>query len=103
MVFVKFVAKDGKSSDWTLPGLSEPGVYPIVPIQKYCFLDNGRLHPILQIKRQQLPVTPAFAVTAHAGQGQTLSKGAIVDVDFGGSIRAMSSYGALTRVERRSD
>ena len=42
-------------------------------------------------------------MTAHAAQGQTFSKGAIVDLNIGGSRSAMSSYVALTRVERRSD
>ena len=92
IVFAKFLTKDGTYLDWTLPGLSEPGVYPIVPIKKDWFLDKGRLHPILQIKRQQLPPTQAFAMTAHAAQGQTFSKGAIVDLNIGGSRSAMSSY-----------
>ena len=99
IVFVKLYAKDGKDLDWTLPGLSEPGLYPIVSTKKDWFLDKGRLHPILKIKRQQLPLTPAFAMTAHAAQGQTFSKGAIVDMNVGGSSSAMSSYVALTRVE----
>ena len=66
-------------------------------------LDKGRLHPILQIKRRQLPITPAFAMTAHAAQGHTFSKGAIVDFNIGGSSSAMSSYVALTCAERRAD
>ena len=103
VIFVNFVAKDGKDLEWALPGQSEPGVYPIVPMKKDWYLDKGRLHPILQIKRRQLPLTPAFAMTAHAAQGQTFSKGAIVDLNIGGSSSAMSSYVALTRVERRED
>ena len=87
----------------TFPGLSEHGVYPIVPIKKDWCLGRGRLHPILQFKRRQLPITPAFAMTAHAAQGQTFSKGAIVDLNIGGSSSAMSSYVALTHVERRVD
>ena len=67
------------------------------------YLDKGRLHPVLHIKRRQLPLTLAFAMTAHAAQGQTFSKGAIVDPNIGGSSSAMSSYVALTRVERRND
>ena len=42
-------------------------------------------------------------MTAHAAQGQTFGKGAIVDLNIGGSSSAMSSYVALTRVERRND
>ena len=42
-------------------------------------------------------------MTAHAAQGQTFSRGAIVDLKIGGSASTMSSYVALTRVERRED
>ena len=45
IVVVKFFTEDGRELDWTLPGLSEPGVYTIVPITKDWFLDKGRLHP----------------------------------------------------------
>ena len=103
IVFVKFYDKDGNDLPWTLPGMTEKGVYPIVPVKRDWFLDKGRLHPVLRIKRRQLPLTPAFAMTAHAAQGQTFSKGAIVDLKLGGNSTAMSSYVALTRVERRSD
>ena len=48
-------------------------------------------------------MTPAFAMTLHAAQGQTFSKGAIVDLCIGGSSSTMSSYVAITRVERRED
>ena len=46
---------------------------------------------------------PAFAMTSHAAQGQTFSYGAIADFNLGGGPRAMSIYGAITRVERRGD
>ena len=42
-------------------------------------------------------------MTAHAAQGPTFSKGAIVDLNIGGSSSAMSSYVVLIRVERRGD
>ena len=42
-------------------------------------------------------------MTSHAAQGQTFSSGAIVDLCIGGSSSTMSSYVALTRVERRED
>ena len=83
--------------------MKEPGVYPIVPVKRDWFLDKGSLHPQLRICRHQLPVTPAFAMTAHAAQGQTFSNGAIVDLNIGGGSSTMSSYVALTRVERRED
>ena len=42
-------------------------------------------------------------MTSHSSQGQTFSKGAAVDLCIGGSSSTMSSYVALTRVERRQD
>ena len=88
---------------WKLDGMIEAGVYPIVPVRREWFLDKGRKHPQLKIVRRQLPMTPAFAMTSHAAQGQTFSKGAIVDLCIGGSSSTMSSYVAITRVERRED
>ena len=88
-----------QSEQMVKPGQSELGVYPIVPIKKDQYLDKARLHPVLQIKRRQLPLPPAFAMTAHPAQGQKISKGAIFDLNIGGSSSAMSSYVALTRVE----
>ena len=58
---------------------------------------------MLNIQRQQLPLTPAFPMTAQAAQGQTCSRGAIVDLNVGGSSSAMSSCVALTCVERHAD
>ena len=85
--------------------MAEPRVYPIVPVKRDWYLDKGRLHPQLRINRRKLPLTPAFAMTAHvhAAQGQAFSKGAIVDLKIGGSSITMSSYVALTRAERRED
>ena len=87
IVFVKLYDKDGNDLPWTLPGMTEKGVYPIVSVKRDWFLDKGRLHPVLRIKRRQLPLTPAFAMTAHAAQGQTFSKGAIVDLKLGGNSK----------------
>ena len=42
-------------------------------------------------------------MTAHAAQGHAVSKGAIVDLNIGGSSSAIPSYVALARVERRTD
>lgn len=42
-------------------------------------------------------------MTAHASQGQTSSRGAIVDLKLGGSSRAMSGYVSLTRAKSRGD
>ena len=72
--------------------MSEPGLYPIVLVQHDWYLDKGCLHPVLRLTRSQLPLMPAFAMTAHAAQGQTFSNGAIVDLRLGGSSSAMASY-----------
>ena len=97
VVFVKF-----PDATWTLPGLDEPGLYPIQPKPGKWFLDKGRKHPVLKITRRQLPLAPAFAITAHAAQGQTL-KAAIVDLQIGRGTSPIASYVALTRVARRED
>ena len=68
------------------------GLYLIVPVKRDWYLDKGRLHPMLKLTRTQLPLMPAFAMTAHAAQGQTFSTGAIVDLRLGGSSSAMASY-----------
>ena len=52
---------------------------------------------MLEIKRTQLPLAPAFAMTAHACQGAALPT-AIVDMQSG-----RGNYVALTRTETRED
>ena len=104
VVYVQFTEDDGKTPcKWKLPGIEKPGVYPIVPVRREWYLDKGRKYPVLRIRRRQLPLTPAFAMTAHAAQGQTFKNGVIVDLNIGGNSSTMSSYVALTRVEKRED
>ena len=103
MVYVKCYDKSGEPLPWKLDGMIEAGVYPIQPVRREWYLDKGRQFPQLKIVRRQLPMTPAFAMTSHAAQGQTFSKGAIVDLCIGGSSSTMSSYVAITRVECRED
>ena len=59
VVFVKF-----PGAEWTLDGLTEPGLYPIQPRKGHWHLDKGRPHPVLKITRRQIPLAPAFAITA---------------------------------------
>ena len=92
-MFVKYA--DAK---WTLPGLAEPGLYPITKRKGTWWLDKGRQHPVLKISREQLLLAPAFAITAHGAQGQTLPA-VIVDLQIGRGTSAMSSYVAMTRVK----
>ena len=65
--------------------------------------NKGRTYRVLRINRRQLPLTPAWAMTSFAAQGQTFSQSAIVDLKIGGSSSIMSSYVAITRVENRND
>ena len=97
VVFVKF-----PDATWTLPGCAEQGVYPIVPRTGTWFLDHGRTHPVLKVMRKQLPLAPAFAITAHAAQGQTL-KAAIIDLQSGRGTSPIAAYVALTRMARTPD
>ena len=63
---------------------------------------GGRQHTMFRVSRRHLPLTLAFAITSRAAQGQTCSKGAIVDLCIRGTNNAMSSYVAITREEVRS-
>ena len=97
VVFVKF-----SDAEWTLPGLVEKGLYPICPRRSSWFLDKSRKVPMLRISRQQIPLSPAFAITAHSSQGQTM-RAAIVDLQIGKETSPIASYVAMTRVRQRSD
>ena len=61
-----------KPCDWQLEGMPEPGLYPIHPRTRGWYLDQRRGKPQLLVRRLQLPLAPAYAITAHASQGQTL-------------------------------
>ncbi|CAK0819674.1 unnamed protein product, partial [Prorocentrum cordatum] len=108
VIFVLFdEGDDGKGGrkpcKWTIGGLRTPGLHPVVPQKEEWFVDKGRPHPRLKVKRRQFPLAPAFGVTAHAAQGQTFKEGVIVDLSIGGGTSPLSSYVALTRVQRRED
>ena len=68
--YVKF-----EDADWKLEGANEPGLYPVLPNSRTWKLDKGRKHAVLKVSRKQIPLTPAFAITAHASQGKTLPPG----------------------------
>ena len=65
-------------------------------------MDSGRAYSRLKNIREQLPLSPAFAMTAHASQGQTLPK-AIVDLCLSNESNSIASYVALSRVRSQSD
>ena len=56
----------------------------------------------LKINRVQIPLAPAFAITAHASQGQTLDA-AIVDLCISKEASPITSYVALTQARRKED
>ena len=101
VIYVKFLLADGEECNWQLEGTNEYGLYPIVPRKSSWFLDKGRKNPVLKITRRQFPLAPAFAITSYAAQGQTLKKGAVVDLCIGRGTKPISSYVAITRVENR--
>ena len=86
----------------TLPGGSEHtlsnlslGEVPILEDTCAMTFTNPHSHKRCSIKRTQLPIVPAFAITAHKSQGKTLPA-AIVDVQ---SCRGTESvYVMLSRV-----
>ena len=88
--------------EWHIKGMEKPGLYPMRPSRQQWFLDKNRKKPVLSVHRRQLPLAPAFAMTAHAAQGQTLPA-AIVDLQLGRGVSVIASYVALTRVRHRRD
>ena len=97
IVYVKF---DGAT--WQLDGIEEPGVYPVRPLTKAWALDPKRKNSKLKIMRRQLPLTPAYAMTAHASQGKTLPA---VILDLSVDKRVDTTFGAVaaSRVRSRHD
>ncbi|CAJ1389079.1 unnamed protein product [Effrenium voratum] len=60
------------SQTFTAVLVPEPGLYPVTRQTKVWFLDGGRPKPVLRISRTQIPLAPAYAITAHGSQGKTL-------------------------------
>ncbi|CCO35593.1 DNA repair and recombination protein pif1,mitochondrial [Rhizoctonia solani AG-1 IB] len=88
-----------------LPGLQK-GVVPIVPATKSYRISIPVLQPTGEVKvisrtvrRQQLPITPAYAFTDYRSQGQTIPA-AIVDIatpPTGSGLTLANIYVALSR------
>ena len=90
---------------WQLDGVDEPGIYPIQPKTADWHLDRNRgegKKKLLKVTRVQLPLAPAYGMTAHSSQGKTL-RAALVDLQI--DRRVNQSYGAVatTRVRSRED
>ena len=87
---------------WVIDGIGEPGVYPIKPCARDWFLDQRRQKPKLGVKRFQLPLAPAYSITAHGSQGQTL-RAAHLDLQIGRGVSSIASYVASTRLRKKVD
>ena len=86
---------------WKLKGVPQPNVYPVVPRSGSWYLDKNRKNPKLRISRRQVPLAPAFALTAHTAQGMTLEEGVIADCDVPPGTNIITCYIAVTRVRER--
>ena len=86
---------------WQLKGVPQPNVYPVVPRSGSWYLDKRRKNPKLRISRRQVPLAPAFALTAHTAQGMTLEDGVIADCDVPPGTNIITCYIAVTRVRER--
>ena len=97
VVFLKF-----DNVDWQLDGTTEPGIYPIEPVTRTWFLDRNKPKPVLKVVRRQLPLCPAFAVTAHFSQGKTM-EAAILDLMIDKITDVSYGTVATSRVRSRED
>ena len=97
VVYVKF-----PGALWKLNGIDEPGVYPIQPARREWYLDKNRKPKVLKVIRRQLPLTPAFAMTAHASQGKTL-RAVLLDLNVDKRVDATFGTVAASRVCDRED
>ncbi|CAJ1374097.1 unnamed protein product [Effrenium voratum] len=80
------------------------GQYPLGPQTVRWSVDTaapGR-KPVLWVRRSQIPLRPALALTAHGALGLTLEK-AIVDLQLSAEMSSVGSYVALSRVRRAED
>ena len=106
MEFWEWVDEDGtkveKLCSWIIDGVDEPGVYPIKPVAREWFLDQRRANPKLSVKRWQLPLSPAYAITAHGSQGTTL-RAAFLELQIGRGVSCIASYVASTRPRKKED
>jgi hypothetical protein len=91
-----------EGAEWQLEGISEPGVYPSTPTAQVWHLDKGRKVKMLKVKRTQLPLIPAYAMTAHSSQGKTL-RAVLLDLQVDKRVDPTIGTVAATRVRSRED
>ena len=97
-VYVKF----DTAECWQIDGVPEENVYPVATCKRVWYLDRQRKNPQLRVSRTQFPLAPAFAITAHVAQGQTITEGVLTDLCVGLGGNPFTAYVAFTRVQGRT-
>ncbi|CAF4379761.1 unnamed protein product, partial [Adineta steineri] len=97
----------------------DPFIIPIPVIEKTfeinlekLYADKGaiikmfkdkKLKATISVKRKALPLIPAYSITTHKSQGQTLPK-IVIDLNMPpGMVEVASAYVPLSRVEQLTD
>ena len=92
----------------------EPTIVPIPVVEQTFRINVNDLFPknsypnaskkaVLSIKRRALPLVPAFCITTHKSQGQTLDK-IVIDLRLPNETDDIAAvYVPLSRVKRRTD
>ncbi|CAF4668380.1 unnamed protein product, partial [Rotaria socialis] len=71
------------------------------PILK--ILNSKKLRTTISVKRRGLPLVPAYSITTHKSQGQTLPK-IVIDLNMPpGMVEVASAYVPLSRVQQLTD
>jgi hypothetical protein len=71
------------------------------PIMK--MLNSKKLKTTISVKRKGLPLVPAYSITTHKSQGQTLAK-IVIDLNMPpGMVEVASAYVPLSRVQQLTD
>ena len=97
-IYVKF-----EDAEWKIDGMSENGVYPIVPVKNgWEFGKKGRMKNRMAVTRQQFALAPAYAITAYSVQGMTLLF-AVVNICFSALASVVQGYIAMSRVQYRQN
>ena len=66
-------------------------------------LSNKKCKTTISVKRRGLPLVPAYSITTHKSQGQTLPK-IIIDLNMPpGIVEVASAYVPLSRVQQLTD
>ena len=66
-------------------------------------LNSKNLKATITVKRRGLPLIPAYSITTHKSQGQTLPK-IVIDLNMPpGIVEVASAYVPLSRVQQLTD